>query len=93
MPPNGPPPRPGHIPDHPTSPPPPMKQNGAMRDNIEQLKSALRDILAEQDQLRQRLATMREQLAALQALSRDLQADAPPYATPWQQADGWEGKR
>ena len=39
------------------------------------------------------LAAMREQLAALQALSRDLQADAPPDATPWQQADGWEGRQ
>ena len=55
-----------------------------MSNNIEQLKTALRDVLLEQDELRRRLAAMREQLAALQALSRDLQADAPPAATPWQ---------
>ena len=51
--------------------------------DIEQLKAALRDVLAEQDKLRQRLATMRQQLAALQALSRELQADALPDATPY----------
>ena len=64
-----------------------------MRDNIEQLKTALRDAILEAAGLREQLAAMQQQLAALQALSRDLQADAPPYATPWQQADGWEGKR
>ena len=60
--------------------------------DVEQLKAALRDVLAEHGELRQRLATMRQQLAALQALSRDLQADTPPDAPPWQGHDGWEGR-
>ena len=64
-----------------------------MSDNIEQLKAALQNAILETAELREQLAAMQQQLAALQALSRDLQADAPPYATPWQQADGWEGKQ
>lgn len=59
MPPNGPPPRPGHIPDHPTSPPPPLKQNGAMSDNIEQLKAELRDAILEAARLQEQLVSQR----------------------------------
>ena len=61
--------------------------------DIEQLKAALRDAILENARLQEQLATMRQQLAALQALSRDLQPDTPPDATPWQGHDGWEGKR
>ena len=68
-------------------------RGAAVSDNIAQLKAALQDAILEAAELRNQLAAMREQLAALQALSRDLQADAPPDATPWQQADGWEGRQ
>ena len=64
-----------------------------MSDNIEQLKAALQNAILETAELREQLAAMQQQLTALQALSRDLQADAPPDATPWQQADGWEGRQ
>ena len=64
-----------------------------MSNNIEQLKAALQFAILEAAGLREQLAAMREQLSALQALTRDLQADAPPGATPWQQADGWEGRQ
>ena len=61
--------------------------------DIEQLKAALRDAILENARLQEQLATMRQQLAALQALSRDLQPDTPQDAPPWQGQDGWEGKR
>ena len=68
--------------------------------DIEQLRTALKDALLEQDKLRQQLAEghrilaeLRAALPPLQALARELQADAPPAATPWQQADGWEGRQ
>ena len=60
--------------------------------DIEQLKAALRDAILENARLQEQLATMRQQLAALQALSRDLQPDTPPAAPPWQGQDGWEGR-
>jgi uncharacterized protein YaaN involved in tellurite resistance len=59
---------------------------------IEDLKSANKVLDSMVNDLRVEVQQLRQRLAALQALSRDLQPDTPPDAAPWQGHDGWEGR-
>ena len=64
------------------------------------LDSMVNDLRVEVQQLREQLNRSQQVLANMitQQVSalgelRGKQADAPPAAPPWQQADGWEGRQ